>query len=110
MISKIACEFKLEDGFTHMMETRVEERQKVEAKYEDAVASGQTAVMGGLVKGHADMVRINIGNFPPKSEAVLTVYYYQTLEVEDLSYCLRIPTAYIPKYMGDVKRLLDGQT
>jgi DNA-directed RNA polymerase specialized sigma24 family protein len=49
-----------------------------------------------------DLVKINIGNLPPKSEAVLKLHYYQPLEVEDLSYSLRIPMSYVPKYMGDI--------
>ena len=55
------------------------------------------------------MVRINIGNFPPLSEAVLRVYYFQNLEIEDMSYCLRVPTTYIPKYMANVNRILRGE-
>ena len=49
-----------------------------------------------------NMMRINIGNFPGKSRAALTVNYYQKLVIEDLSYCLRIPVTYIPPYMGDI--------
>lgn len=52
-------------------------------------------------------MRINIGNFPPLSNAVLKVHYYQHLEIEDLSYCLRVPTTYIPKYIGDIARFIN---
>ena len=49
------------------------------------------------------MVRIMIGNFPPLSEAIIKVYFYQMLETEDISYCLRVPMSYVPKYMGDIQ-------
>jgi hypothetical protein len=52
------------------------------------------------------MVRMIIGNLPPHSEAKLTVYYYQQLDQEDLSYKLKIPMSYVPKYSGDMVRLL----
>lgn len=58
--------------------------------------------MATITKTSKDLVRINIGTFPPEAEATLKVYYYQNLEMEDLSYCLRIPMSYVPKYMGDV--------
>lgn len=81
-------------------------RKKIEAKYEDAVASGKTAVIGGYTKTQRDMVRVSLGNFPPQSRAVVRVYYYQNMDIEDLSYCLRIPMSYIPRYMGDTAALL----
>ncbi len=47
-ISKIICEFTLPDGKTTTIETKVDERQKAEEKYEDSVSKGQTAVLGTL--------------------------------------------------------------
>jgi hypothetical protein len=49
-ISQITAEFTLKDGTTKLLETKIEEREKVEAKYEDAVASGKTAVIGKMTK------------------------------------------------------------
>jgi hypothetical protein len=46
------------------------------------------------------MLTIYLGNFPPKSSLILTAKCSQKLEAQDLSYCLNIPMAYIPKYMG----------
>jgi len=53
------------------------------------------------------MVRVNIGNFPPLAAAELKIYYYQMLDIEDASYSLRIPMAYIPKYMGDIASYIE---
>ena len=103
VISTVNVKFTLPDGSERELETLVDERKKVEVRYEDAVATGKTAVMGGYVARQArNMMRINIGNFPGKSRAALTVNYYQKLVIEDLSYCLRIPVTYIPPYMGDI--------
>ena len=103
VVSKIKVKFTLPDGKVREFETLVDEKQKVEVKYEDAIASGKTAVMGRFVtKNTRDMMRVNIGNFPGQSRATLIVLYYQKLDIEDLSYCLRIPMSYIPPYMGDL--------
>jgi len=55
------------------------------------------------------MVCINIGNFPPQASAVIKLTFHSQLEIEDLSYCLRIPITYIPKYYGDMQRYLGSQ-
>lgn len=75
VITKLTCEFTLPDGTKTMLETKVEERTKAEVKYEDAVTSGKTAVFSTYTRAHRDMIRINIGNFPPLSEAVIKVSY-----------------------------------
>ena len=106
VVSKITVDFKLPDGSSRFLETVIDAREKVEVRYEDAVASGKTAVIGQLTKTQRDMMRVSIGNFPALSRAVLKVHYYQQLEVEDLSYCLRIPMAYIPRYLGNIEGLL----
>jgi hypothetical protein len=43
-----------------------------------------------------------VGNFPPKAEAELKIYFFSNLPIEDLSYCLRIPMTYVPRYFGDM--------
>ena len=49
------------------------------------------------------MTRVQIGNFPPNAEAILTVYFYQKLDIDDYSFRLTVPTAYIPKYLGEIQ-------
>ena len=102
VVSKISIDFHLADGTTRNLETVIDARKKAEVKYEDAVASGKTAVMGSLTKAQRDMMRINLGNFPAHSTANVKIFYYQQLEVEDLSYCLRIPMSYVPRYTGSL--------
>ena len=45
ILSKIIVDFKLQDGTVKTLETKVTEREVAQAKYTDAIASGQTAVM-----------------------------------------------------------------
>ena len=46
VFSKIKCRFVLNDGSVKEFETLIDERKKVEYKYEDSIASGKTAVVG----------------------------------------------------------------
>ena len=89
-----------------MLETVVSERERAQQTYEDKVGSGETAVIGGFTKSQKDMFRITIGNFPPLSSAELKVFYFQQLEIEDLSLCLKVPMSYIPRYMGDIAKYI----
>ena len=75
--------------------------------YEDKVASGETVVVGAFTKAQRDMVRVTIGNFPPLSKAELKCYFYQKLDQEDISHCLRFPVTYVPRYMGDVNKYIN---
>lgn len=89
------------------MESEIGEKVRIQRKYEDAISSGKTAVIGDFSSSSSNCMRINIGNFPPKSSALLKIFYYQHLLVEDASYCLRIPMSYIPKYLGDIRRYVE---
>ena len=46
-----------------------------------------------------------MGGMPPLSIANLRAYCSQKLELEDMSYCFRLPMTYIPAYMGNVSNL-----
>lgn len=81
--------------------SRVEVRETAKAKYEDAVASGKTAVISHPSRKDKDVVRLNVGGIPPKSQIVLVCTFYQMLAVEDLSWSLMIPSKIIPRYMGN---------
>lgn len=50
-----------------------------------------------------NMLSVMLGNFPPQSKAYLKAFCTQKLEFEDLSYCFRLPMAFVPPYMGNKK-------
>ena len=45
---------------------------------------------------------IALGNMPANSKANLRAFFSQKLETKDFSYCLRIPMAFVPAYLGPV--------
>ena len=77
------------------------ERAKAKTIYEDAVASGKTAAFAAPSRKQGDVIKFTIGNFPPKSKATMVVSGFMQLEVEDLSWCFRLPLTIVPKYMGN---------
>eukprot|EP00347_Sterkiella_histriomuscorum_P019333 403342045 len=107
VFTNLEIEFTLQDGSKKQLVTRVDLRQVVEEQYEKAIATGKTAVVGSFTKTQKDMVRVAIGNFPPNSSAVVKCFFHQKLDIEDISYCLRLPMSYVPKYMGDIQKYID---
>ena len=72
-LTKIEVDFKLPDGTTASIETRVTEREAAKIQYSDAIASGQTAVMSYTESSSTSkpMLRVILGNFPAHSKAYL---------------------------------------
>ena len=78
-LNKITLTVTLEDGTEEILETRVCEREKAKQVYDDAVASGKTAVLGTADNKvpflhQKPMFRLFIGNLPPHSRALLQVF------------------------------------
>ncbi|CDW72317.1 UNKNOWN [Stylonychia lemnae] len=107
VLTNMQIQFKLKDGTQREIVTIIDRKEKIEIKYEESVAQGQTAVTGAFTKLQRNLVRINIGNFPPNSEAILKLKFYTTLSIQDLSYCFRLPMSYVPKYIGDVQKYIN---
>ncbi|CAI2378480.1 unnamed protein product [Moneuplotes crassus] len=85
-----------------IIKATVEERRKAKIKYDDAVAQGKTAFMAQPATNSQDMIRIDMGNLPPKSQIIIICTFHQTMEVDDLSWKLHIPSKIMPRYMGDL--------
>lgn len=94
MISKLSAKFgEIE------IETKVDEKHKVDKMYEDCVKDGITAVKASYSSNYSkDFFEVSLGTFPPKTKAQITFVYYQTLTVEDMSYRFAIPLVYVPRY------------
>jgi Ca-activated chloride channel homolog len=76
----------------------VVEKRDAEAKYEEAIDKGDTAVM--LERAADGLYTANLGNLMPGEEATIRYVYAQTLRYEQGSVRLTVPTVIAPKY-GD---------
>jgi hypothetical protein len=72
-VSKIIVDFTLADGTVKTLETKMSERSKAAADYDDAIASGKSAVLSFTQSSieSKNMLRVILGNFPPNSKAHL---------------------------------------
>ena len=84
----------------------MEERKKAEEKYEDTVAEGkEMAVMAQTVTvKRKNLIRVNLGNFPPKSKAKLTCIMFSSLDLNlkqpgKTSRSFRLPLCFVPEYI-----------
>ena len=75
-LSHIEVDFRLEDGTTKTLKTKVSEREIAQVIYDDALATGQTAVLSYVqeIRQSKSMLRVMLGNFPARSKALLRAY------------------------------------
>ena len=75
-VRKIQIDFNLADGTVKTLETKMAERSQAAAKYDDAIASGKSAVLSYTQSSveSKHMLRVILGNFPPKSKAHLRAF------------------------------------
>jgi hypothetical protein len=91
---------KLEMRYKHkFVKAIVEEREAVQHNYFDKSTIGKTQPIPVLEEADLDIMRINLGEIPPKSEIVLMCTFYQQLAVEDLSWLLHIQAKIISKHL-----------
>jgi len=76
----------------------VVEKKQAEAGYEEALSSGDTAVM--LEKNSDHSYSLNLGNLAPKEHCSIFIRYAQTLQFEQSGLRLLIPTVIAPRYDG----------
>ena len=64
------------------IEGKIMGKEKAEEKYDDAIASGNTAAKLNYSEDTPDLLRMMVGNLGPKQEAHVTVRYVKALECE----------------------------
>lgn len=76
-------------------------KRQAEARYEDALADGDAAIM--LERNHDHSYSLNLGNLVAGERCTITLRYAQTLQFEQQSLRLMIPTVIAPRY-GDAEQ------
>ena len=80
-----------------VVETKVMKQEKAQERYDDAVASGNAAVLAERKKKD-DTMTIKLGNLLPGQSATLKVYIVHQLEVVSGYYAFSLPVAFYPDY------------
>ena len=102
-LTLLDVDFTLADGTVRSVTSKVTERGKEEELYEDKIASTKSALVETLSKQKSDpcFKRYQLGNMPPQCMVSLRICCVQTLSIEDMSYCFRIPVQFVPAYLGN---------
>jgi len=84
-----------------IIEGKILKKEKAQEKYEDAIASGHTAVMAEEEKDEPDMVNLKVGNLLAGQEAVVRFRLLHVLRVECGAYVVRVPMSFFPASEAD---------
>ncbi len=84
------------DGKT--IEGKILPKEKADEKYTDAIAAGNTVAKAEYDEKQPDLLKMRIGNMLAGKTVVVVTRYVKLLEVEDNSWCFRIPLTYTPRY------------
>ena len=82
-------------GDADIIEGKVLKREQAKQKYEDAIASGHTAVMAKEDK-KADLIKVMIGNLLVGQEAVVEIEMISMVKMDMGAYCVKIPIQFFP--------------
>lgn len=96
----------LDFGEGKVVEAQLHEIEKGKKKYSDAIAAGKSAAIAKYSASEKDIIRVGLGNFPPNRKAHLIVTWHKKLEIYDLSWCVRLPTTFTPRYQGNLPLFL----
>ena len=76
-------------------------------KFEKIKKGGkEMAVLATHASKSRELIKVQLGNFPPNSQATLICDMFGELEYEKLmeAFCFRLPLTYVPKYLlGNTK-------
>ena len=87
--------------------TKVKGKEQAQENYEDAIASGNTAVYAEQKTENQEIIRIKLGNLLPLQEAKLSLQLIFVVPVDSGSYKFTLPVDFYPDYekMGAVTKL-----
>ena len=84
------------DGRT--VETKIKQKEEAKEIYDDAVASGNTAVMAARDEKKEESMTIALGNLPVGQDAQIKIKLLQEVDVDGSACNYQIPIASFPDY------------
>ena len=83
--------------------SKIFEKEKVEEKYSDAIASGNVGIFSKYNKEDSNSYSITIGNIEPNALIELTSEFVQFITSNDMSFCFSVMTSY-PTFSDGISR------
>ena len=85
----------------------IKKKQQAQEEYKEAITQGRTAAYSEINEETGDIMKIMIGNIPPKTTVAITYSYIQKLEVAANRFlCFRLFSTITPRYNGNLQDAL----
>jgi len=85
----------------------IKKKEQAKEEYKEAIAQGRTAAYSEINEETGDIMKIMIGNIPPKTTVAITYSYIQKLEVAANKFlCFRLFSTITPRYNGNMQDAL----
>ena len=79
--------------------TKIKDKERAREEYDDAVASGNTAVMAERSKKKKEeTLTLKLGSLPPGQEATLRIQIVNQMKIVGGHYTFALPMAFYPDY------------
>jgi len=107
-ISTDACFDSFEAKFQDtVIKGVIKEKQEAKELYQEALNQGRTVAYSEIDEETGDIMKVLLGNIPPKSNISIKYSYIQKLETTlNKFWCFQLFSSITPKYNGDLNSLL----
>jgi len=107
-ISPNACFDSFEAKFNEtVIKGVIKEKKKAQEEYKEAVSEGRTAAYTEINEETGDIMKVLIGNIPPKTEISIVYSYIEKLETSlNKFWCFRLFSTITPRYNGNLNDLM----
>lgn len=108
-ISPEACFNSFEAKFGHVtVKGVVKEKEQAREEYKEALEKGQMTAYSEINADTSDIMKVLVGNIPPKMDVSITYSYIEKLDVAlNRFWCFRLFSTITPRYNGDIRSYLD---
>ena len=87
------------------IEGRVKEKDEAKKEYKTAVEEGRKAAYGQVSEESKDIMKINIGNIPPKESVEIEISYIEELGIAlNTFYSFNFLSKLTPRYMNSIPK------
>ncbi len=97
--------YRFEAEFDNVkIEGIVKEKEQAKKEFEKAKQEGRQAVIGSIDPDSKDILNLEIGNIPPKTDFTVRISFLQEMKVSmSTFYSLEVPCTISPRYMNKVE-------
>ena len=81
-----------------IIEANISEKDEAKHRYDDAIASGHSAVLADKSEQKKNAISLKLGNLLPGQDATLNLIMIEETEISCGAYCYSLPASFYPDY------------